>query len=264
MKIELNGKRAVITGSSSGIGYAVAKGLAEAGAAVVLNGRDKKRLAAAMAQMKREVPGAEVSGFAADVGSVVDVKRLIASVPEADILINNASPIESKPFFDIPDEDWERFFQVIVMGPVRLSRHYAQGMAKKGWGRVLFSSSVTGGFMQGEMVHYGVMKAALLGLSRGLAENVAGTGVTVNAFIPGPAHTEESYMSRAPKEVTAGRSFEQIELELFAGGPLPSLLKRFIHPEELANFVVFLASDKASAITGAALHVDGGIIRSIL
>jgi NAD(P)-dependent dehydrogenase (short-subunit alcohol dehydrogenase family) len=262
MNIKLNRKKAIITGSTGGMGYAMAKGLAEAGAAVVLNGRTEERVAAAIERLKREVPEAEVSGVAADLGDVADVRHLITSVPQADILVNNAGPIESKPFFEITDEDWERFFQVYVMAAVRLSRHYAQGMVKQRWGRVLFNASVTGGFMPGEMVHYGTTKTALLGLSRGLAENVAGSGVTVNAFIPGPTHTEESFMTRTHQ--TSGKTFKQIEQELFDTPLSTSLLKRFINPLEVANFVVFLASEQASAITGAALRVDGGIVRSIL
>jgi NAD(P)-dependent dehydrogenase (short-subunit alcohol dehydrogenase family) len=263
MNSTLQGKRAIVTGSSDGIGFAIARALAGAGAAVVLNGRNPERLKAAISRLQSEVPHAGVVGVAADVGDPSALSRFVAAIPEIDILVNNASPIETKPFFEIPDEDWERFFHTVVMGPVRLSRHYVRGMVARHWGRVLFSSSVTGGFMQGEMVHYGTMKAALLGLSRGLAEQVAGTGVTVNAFIPGPTHTRESFMLRASSRFP-GKTFEEIEKELF-DGPLPtSLLKRFINPAELASFVLFLASKESSAITGSALHVDGGIIRTLL
>ncbi|MBI1880023.1 MAG: SDR family oxidoreductase [Chloroflexi bacterium] len=260
MDIKLRGKRAIITGSTGGMGYAMAKGLAEAGAAVVLNGRTEARVVAAIERLKQEVPEAEVSGVAADVGDVKAINQLIAAVPQADILVNNAGPIEEKPFFEITDEEWERFFQVYVMAAVRLSCHYAQEMVKQDWGRVLFNASVTGGFNSGEMVHYGTTKTALLGLSRGLAESVASSGVTVNAFIPGPTHTEEDFNSRYSQ--IFGKTFKQLEQEFFPSST--SLLKRFITPTEVANFVVFLASDQASAITGATLRVDGGIIRSIL
>ena len=261
MNINLKGKKALVTGSTSGMGYAMAKGLAEAGAAVILNGRSDERVTAAIEQLRTDVSYADVSGVAADVGDVAAINRLIVEIPQVDILVNNAGPIESKPFFEITDEDWERFFQIYVMAAVRLSRHYGQGMMKKGWGRILFNASVTGGFMPGEMVHYGTAKAALLGLSRGLAENLASSGVTANAFIPGPTHTEESFMRRTHQ--AGEKSFKQIEKELFETPLATSLLQRFITPTEVANMVVFLASDQASAITGAAMHVDGGIIRTI-
>nr|WP_283108196.1 SDR family oxidoreductase [Bacillus methanolicus] len=171
---------------------------------------------------------------------------------------------EPKEFFEITDEDWEHYFQVNVMSAVRLSRHYAKGMKEKGWGRVLFNGSVTGGFYLGEMVHYGAAKAAVLGLSRGLAESLAKSGVTVNAFIPGPTKTERNseYFDHWAKE--SGKSFQEIEKGLFDKDLSTSLLGRFISTEEVANMVVFLASEQASAITGAALKVDGGIVRSLL
>ena len=262
MRIDLSGKTALVTGSTSGMGYAMAKGLAEAGAAVVVHGRTDKSVSKARERLKNEVPGANLRGHAAELGDADAIRELLTAVRDVDILINNAGPIESKPFFELTDDDWERFFQVYVMAAVRFSRHYARAMVDRAWGRVLFSASVTGGFYPGEMVHYGSCKAALLGLSRGLAESVAGTRVTVNAFIPGPTHTEESFMSRA--KPPPGKTFASIEKELFGSLLSPSLVRRFIRPTEVANFVVFLASDQASAITGAALHVDGGVIRTIL
>lgn len=260
MNIRLAGKKAIVSGSTSGMGYAIAKGLAKAGASVIINGHNEDRLVAAIEQLKQEVPEADVRGVAADVGDVAAINRLLATAPEADILVSNAGPTESKPFFEIPDEDWERFFQVYLMAAVRLSRHYVPGMIKRGWGRVLFNAHVVAGFMQGEMVHWGAMKTALLGLSRGLAENVASTGVTVNAFIPGPTHTEESFAEHLPP----GKTFKEMEKEFFDTPLSTSLLKRFINPTEAANLVVFLASEQASAITGTALRVDGGIVRWIL
>jgi NAD(P)-dependent dehydrogenase (short-subunit alcohol dehydrogenase family) len=261
MKIVLTQKRAIITGSTSGMGYAMAKGLAEAGAEVILHGRDAGRVAASAERLKKEVPGAQASGIAADLGDERAVMRLIEAQPSADILINNAGPTESTPFFEIPDQDWERFLRVYVTSAVRLSRHYARGMRERGWGRVLFNAHVVGGFSSGEMVHWGVCKAALLALARGLAENLAGSGVTVNAIIPGPTHTEESFMARG--HPAPGKTFAQIEQELFDAPLSTSLLKRFIHPSEVAHLAVFLASDQAAAITGASLRVDGGIIRSL-
>jgi NAD(P)-dependent dehydrogenase (short-subunit alcohol dehydrogenase family) len=264
MEITLTGKKAIISGSTTGIGYAIAKGLAESGASVLVNGRNEKRVTVAVERLKKEVPGAEVYGFAADLSHTEGVNQLIAYCPEADILVNNLGIFEPKPFFEITDEDWEQYFQVNVMSAVRLSRHYAQGMVKKGWGRILFNASVTAGFISGEMVHYGATKTALLGLSRGLAESVADRGVTVNAFIPGPTLTErtDDFMRRNFAE--SGKTFEEAEKETFQTYLPTSLLKRFIKPKEVADLVVFLASEQASAITGAALRVDGGIVRSIL
>jgi NAD(P)-dependent dehydrogenase (short-subunit alcohol dehydrogenase family) len=262
MRIDLSGKTALVTGSTSGMGYAIAKGLAEAGAAVVIHGRSEASVSQAGERLKQEVPVVNLRGRAAELADDGAVRDLLKAVPDVDILVNNAGPIESKPFFELTDEDWDRFFQVYVMAAVRLSRHYGRAMMKRNWGRILFSAGVTSGFSPGEMVHYGSCKAALLGLSRGLAENVAGTGITVNAFLPGPTHTEESFMARA--KPPAGKTFEAIENELFGSSLLSSVVRRFIRPVEVANFVVFLASEQASAITGAALHVDGGVIRSIL
>jgi NAD(P)-dependent dehydrogenase (short-subunit alcohol dehydrogenase family) len=264
MEIQLKGKKAVVSGSTTGIGFAIAKGLAKAGASVLLNGRSEKRVTEAVERLKQEVPEAEATGFACDLSSRDGANELIHFWPEADILVNNLGVFEPKEFFEITDEDWEYYFQMNVMSAVRLSRHYAMGMKEKGWGRVLFNGSVTGGFYSGEMVHYGATKAAVLGLSRGLAESLAKSGVTVNAFIPGPTKTERNseHFDHWAKE--AGKSFQEIEESLFENELSTSLLRRFISTEEVANMVVFLASEQASAITGAALRVDGGIVRSLL
>lgn len=260
MVVNLASKRALVTGSSSGIGYAIGRGLAEAGAAVVLNGRDEGRLTAAVERLRREAPGTYVSGIAADLGGAEGAARVIEGVPEVDILVNNVGVFAPKDFFDITDEDWEQYFQLNVMSGVRLSRHYGRQMVAKGWGRILFNASVTGGFSSGEMAHYGATKAALLGLSRTLAENLAATGVTVNSFIPGPTYTEKTAAFLEKRREEGGAQ----ESEIFERHLPTSLLKRFIQPSEVANFVVFLASDLASAITGAGLRVDGGIVRSLL
>ena len=264
MNVSLAGRRAVVSGSTSGIGFAIAKGLAGAGASVVVNGRNEQRLAGATERIEQEVPGASVRGIAADLSQAAGVTTLTTAVPDADILVNNLGVFAPKPFFDITDEEWRRYFEVNVMTAVRLSRHYARGMAERGWGRVLFNASVTGGFLQGEMAHYGATKTALLGVSRGLAETLAGTGVTVNAFLPGPTLTETARDFLTGAAENSGKSFQEFEREVFAAALPSSLLKRFETPEEVAALVVFLASEQASAITGAALRVDGGIVRHVV
>jgi NAD(P)-dependent dehydrogenase (short-subunit alcohol dehydrogenase family) len=264
MNIQLKGKTAIVTGSTAGIGYAIAKGLAESGAAVVVNGREQQRVEHAVAQIRATVPQARLKGIAADLGTPEGVARLIAQVPDADILVNNLGIFEVKQFFEIPDEDWERFFRVNVLSGVRLARHYTQGMVKRGWGRVMFISSESGIQIPVEMVHYGMTKSAQLAVSRGLAESVAGTGVTVNAVLPGPTRSEgvETFLEQFAKQ--SGKTLEQIEEDFFRNARPSSLIQRFATSEEVANMVVYLASEQASATTGAAVRVDGGVVRSIL
>jgi NAD(P)-dependent dehydrogenase (short-subunit alcohol dehydrogenase family) len=264
MNIQLDGKTAVVSGSTAGIGFAIAQGLAASGATVVVNGREERRVNQAVEQIGAAVPKAKLRGVAADLGTSEGAERLIAAVPEADILVNNLGIFEIKPFFEIPDEDWDRFFRVNVLSGVRLARHYTQGMVKRGWGRVMFVSSESGIQIPVEMVHYGMTKSAQLAVSRGLAESVSGTGVTVNAVLPGPTRSEgvEKFLGQFARQ--SGKSLEQIERDFFRTGRPSSLIKRFATSEEVANMVVYLASEQASATTGAAVRVDGGVVRSII
>ena len=264
MIIKLEGKTAIVTGSTAGIGHAIAHGLVEAGASVIVNGRTQKRVDQALAEIQSKLPQATVRGIAADLGTTEGAKALIAGVPDADILINNLGIFEPKPFFDIPDEDWERFFRVNVLSGVRLARHYTPAMVKRSWGRVMFISSESAVQIPAEMVHYGMTKTAQLAVSRGLAETVAGSGVTVNAVLAGPTRSEgvEKFIAQASQQ--SGKNFEQIEKDFFRTMRPTSLLKRFASNQEVANMVVYLASEQASATTGAAVRVDGGVVRAIV
>lgn len=263
MNIELTGKRAVISGSTAGIGYAIASGLAGAGAHVILNGRTADRVDAAVRRLKADIPNASVEGIAADLGTVEGAEALFAMAPTADILVNNLGIFEPKPFLDIPDADWERFFRVNVLSGVRLSRHYLPDMIKTGWGRIVFLSSESGVQIPVEMIHYGMTKTAQLAVSRGLAEMAAGTGVTVNAVLPGPTRSEGVGQFVADLARTQGKSEAEVEAAFFATVRPSSLIKRFAEVEEVANLVVYVCSEQASATTGAALRVDGGVVRSI-
>jgi NAD(P)-dependent dehydrogenase (short-subunit alcohol dehydrogenase family) len=264
MQIELKNRHAVVTGSTAGIGLSIALGLAATGAQVVITGRTQARVDEALATIKKQVPHARLTGVAGDLGTREGADALIAQVPDTDILVNNLGIFEPKAFFDIPDEDWLRFFDVNVMSGVRLSRHYAQGMAKRGWGRIQFISSESGVQIPAEMVHYGTTKTAQLAISRGLAETLAGTGVTVNAVLPGPTRSEGvgDFFGKIAAE--QGVSQEQVERDFIATHRPSSLIKRLATTEEVANLCVYLASEQASATTGAAVRVDGGVVRSIV
>ncbi|AMO92795.1 short chain dehydrogenase family protein [Collimonas fungivorans] len=263
MKIDLSDKHAVVSGSTAGIGLAIALGLAQAGATVVVNGRTQERVDQALAQIRDKVPGARLQGIAADLGTPDGAALLFRQVLETDILINNLGIFEAKPFFDITDEEWQRFFDVNVMSAVRLSRHYAPGMVKRGWGRVQFLSSESGLQIPKEMVHYGMTKTALLAVSRGLAETLAGSGVTVNAVLPGPTRSEGVGDFFASMARDQGIASEALERDFLKEHRPSSLIQRLATVEEVANMVVYLASVQASATTGAALRVDGGVVRSI-
>ena len=263
MDLKLEGKRALVTGSTAGIGFAIAQGLAQEGASVVINGRKKSRVEAAMEQIRKQTPGAGLVGMAADVGQASEIERLVQGLPEVDILVNNAGIFEPKPFGQIPDADWFRFFEVNVMSGVRLSRAYLPAMIKKNWGRIVFISSESALNIPAEMIHYGLTKTSQLALSRGLAETTAGTGVTVNAVLPGPTRSEgvSGFVSDLAKAQKTNE--DTVEVNFFKTMRPGSLLKRFATTDEVAAMVVYVCSSLASATNGAALRVDGGIVRSI-
>lgn len=263
VKIDLAGKTALVTGSTSGIGMAIAKGLALSGADVVLNGRSQAKVDAAVATVSAAAPGAKVRGVVADVGTAAGCDALLAAVPDVDILINNAGIFEPKGFFDIPDADWHRFFDVNVMSGVRLSRGYMQAMLKRNWGRIVFIASESALNIPSEMIHYGVSKTAQLAVSRGLALLTRGSAVTVNAVLPGPTMSEgvEVFVTELANQT--GQSVEEASANFIKQNRSTSLLQRFASVEEIANMVVYVSSKEASATNGAALRAEGGIIQGI-
>lgn len=264
MKIDLGGKKAVVSGSTAGIGFAIAKGLAEAGARVVVNGRSEKSVEAALARLKKEVPNAKAEGVVADLSTAEGVSAFVANVPQADILVNNVGIFEPKAFGEITDEDWLRFFDVNVMSGIRLSRHYLPGMVKQDWGRVVFISSESALNIPVEMVHYGMTKTAQLAISRGIAQSVAGTGVTVNSVLPGPTRTEGVAELIGKLATEEGVPEAEMEAQFVPKFRPSSIIGRLATSEEIANMVVYVCSPQASATTGAALRVDGGTVSYIV
>src|SRR6202012_1240735 len=263
MKIDLSGKTALVTGSTAGIGYAIAKGLAAAGSAVVLNGRGKARVGDAAARLAKAVAGGKVRGVAADVSTAAGCKELLAALPDVDILINHAGIFEPKSFFDIPDDDWSRFFEVNVMSGVRLSRAYLPAMLKRNWGRIVFISSESALNIPTEMIHYGMTKTAQRAVSRGLAEMTRGPAVPVNAVLQGPTRSEgvEAFVKDLARQ--NGQSVEEAASPFVKQFRPTSLLQRFASVEEIANMVVYVSSKEASATNGAALRAEGGIVKTI-
>lgn len=264
MDLGLQRKTAVISGSTAGIGFAIAAALAAEGAKVIINGRTEARVSAALEQIRQRVPNADLRGVAADLGTSAGVQALVKQVPEADVLVNNLGIFEIKPFAEISDADWLRFFEVNVLSGVRLSRHYLPMMLKKNWGRVIFISSESAQHIPAEMVHYGMTKTAQVAIARGIAESVAGTGVTVNSILAGPTASEGAgrFVERMAKE--QGVTPAEIEKQFFATVRPSSLLKRFETPEEVAAVVAFVAGTQAIAINGAAVRAEGGVVRSII
>ncbi|MGA3037618.1 MAG: SDR family NAD(P)-dependent oxidoreductase [Vulcanimicrobiaceae bacterium] len=264
MNLRLDGKTALVTGSTAGIGYAIAEGLAAQGARVIVNGRTQARVDDAIRNIKATQSNAQLVGAVADLGTAAGADLLVKAHPNVDVLVNNVGVFAPKPFEEIPDADWLRFFEVNVMLGVRLARAYLPQMRKANWGRIIFISSESGVQIPVEMIHYGVTKTAQIALARGIAESVAGTGITVNSVLPGPTKSEgiETFVAELAKN--AGISEADFEKQFFATMRPTSLLKRFATPEEVANMVVYVCSPAASATNGAALRVDGGVIRAIL
>jgi NAD(P)-dependent dehydrogenase (short-subunit alcohol dehydrogenase family) len=260
MDLHLTDKLALVSGSTKGIGLAIATGLAREGAIVIINGRSANSVTEALAKIRQTVPAAKLESFAGDLSSALSVNLLVKQFPAVDILINNLGIFEPKPFEQIPDEDWFRFFEVNVLSGVRLSRAYLPKMKQKNWGRIVFISSESGIQIPAEMIHYGMTKTAQLAVSRGLAETCAGTGVTVNAVLPGPTHSDG--VDTFVKQLSGGQPFAEFEKEFFNKIRPSSLLKRFATTEEVANLVVYISSPQSSATNGAALRVDGGVVRS--
>jgi NAD(P)-dependent dehydrogenase (short-subunit alcohol dehydrogenase family) len=262
MDLQLAGKKVLVTGSTAGIGFATASAFAAEGASVVVNGRTQERVDPAVAKIRKLHPQADASGVASDVSNAAGCAKLIQALARVDILVNNMGIFEPKPFEQIPDEDWLRLFEANVMSGVRLSRHYLSGMRQKNWGRILFVSSESAVQIPAEMIHYGMTKTAQVAVARGIAETVAGTGITVNSVLAGPTRSEgvETFIA----QMGAGGNSAAFEAEFFKSIRPTSLLKRFETVEEVANMIVYLGSPLASATTGAALRVDGGVVRAIL
>lgn len=263
MDFDFKGKVAFISGSTAGIGLAIAERLGREGADIVINGRTEERVRIALAEIKKEVRNVDVRGIAADLGTAAGCDEVVRQLPQVDILVNNVGIFEPKPFAEISDDDWNRFFAVNVMSGVRLSRAYLPGMKERNSGRIVFISSESGLQIPAEMIHYGMTKTAQLAIARGLAETCEGTNVTVNSVLPGPTASEgvTEFVSRLATQENL--SSEEFEKQFFRSARPTSILKRFIEPAEVANVVAFVCSPQASAINGASVRADGGVIRSI-
>ena len=263
MDLQLAGKVAFVSGSTAGIGLAIARRLGHEGADVVINGRTEERVRIALADIKKDVRNVDVRGIAADLGTAAGFAEVVRQLPQIDVLVNNVGIFEPKPFEKITDEDWERFFAVNVMSGVRLSRAYLPGMKERNWGRIVFISSESGLQIPAEMIHYGMTKTAQLAVARGLAETCQGTNVTVNSVLPGPTASEgvSEFVSNLAQQQSM--STAEFEKEFFKNARPTSILKRFIEPEEIANVVAFVCSPLSAAINGAAVRADGGVVRSI-
>ncbi|MEJ7688030.1 MAG: SDR family oxidoreductase [Variovorax sp.] len=262
MNIHFNNRRVLITGSTSGIGFAAAKGFLAAGAEVVINGRSEASVDAALGRLGNQ--SSHVTGFAGNLATESDCSRLFDRHPNFDVVVNNLGVFGQQDFFDTPDSEWERFFQTNVMSGVRVARNYAQGMAARGWGRIVFISSESAVNIPADMIHYGFSKTAQLAISRGLAKRLAGTGVTVNAVLPGPTLSEGVSDMLQEEVERSGESLEKVAADFVKTHRGSSIIRRAASVDEVANMVLYISSDQASATTGAALRVDGGVIDSIV
>ncbi|MBP3044803.1 SDR family oxidoreductase [Arthrobacter jiangjiafuii] len=263
MDLQLTGKTAFISGSTQGIGYAVATMLAREGVAVTINGRDAGKLATAVEALQREVPGSVVDGIAADFAVPAQVERLCAELPDVDILINNVGLFELKPFEDISAEEWRRYLEVNTLSGARLARRLLPAMLERGWGRIVFISSESGVNVPADMIHYGASKAAMMAVGNGLAKLTRGTGVTVNSVLGGPTYSDGVAATVEGFAAATGQSVAGMK-QAIIGANQTSLLERFIEPGEIAAMVTFLASPLASATNGAAVRVDGGVLTSVV
>jgi NAD(P)-dependent dehydrogenase (short-subunit alcohol dehydrogenase family) len=263
MNIDLTGRKAVVTGSTAGIGRAIAEGLARAGSAVVINGRGQERVTAALRDLRKLFPKVEFTGVSADLATTEGAAELFARAPDADILVNNVGTGRPKSFFDIEDSEWIKLFELNVMSGIRAARHYVPNMTKRGWGRVVFISSESALAIPKDMIDYAMTKTAQLAISRGLAEVVGGTGVTVNSVLPGPTNSEimDGWMKGTAE--TQGITRDDAEQQFLKTLRPTTLLNRFATTEEVANLVVYVCSEQASATTGTSLRVDGGVVRTI-
>jgi len=270
MRIDLSGKTAIVTASTAGIGFAIAAGLTECGARTILNGRSEASVQRAIGELRSRFPSARLAGIAADLGDAAGAARLIRGAPRTDILVNNVGIFAPRPFFETSDADWERHFQTNVMSGVRLARHYLREMLTSNWGRIVFISSESALNIPPEMLHYGMTKTAQLAIARGLAKIAAGTAVTVNSVLPGPTLSEgvkdflAGMASRESRDRGEERRTEELGAEFVRTHRSSSILQRMATPEEVANLVVYVCSPQASATTGAALRVDGGVVDSIV
>ncbi len=264
MDLELSGKRALVTGSTAGIGFAIARALAAEGASVIVNGRTEERVASALNSLREGgLADADLRGVAADLGTARGCASMLAAAPEIDVLVNNLGIFEAKPFAEIADAEWFHFFEVNVLSGVRLSRAYLPGMLGRNWGRILFVSSESALQIPVEMIQYGVTKTAQLAVARGLAEMTTGSAVTVNSILPGPTKSEGVGDFMAGLATQQGKSAEAVERDFFKHARPSSLLQRFETPDEIAALAAFIASPRSSGVNGAALRVDGGVVRAI-
>jgi NAD(P)-dependent dehydrogenase (short-subunit alcohol dehydrogenase family) len=263
MDLQLDSKTALITGSTLGIGYAIAEALAREGATVIINGRTQERVAQAQQRIRATGARGRVLGVVADLATAQGAAVVVKAFPDVDILVNNLGIFQPKPFEEIPDEDWLHFFEVNVMSGVRLSRAYLPGMRKRNWGRIIFVSSESGLQIPGEMIHYGMTKTAQIAIARGLAEITAGSNITANTVLPGPTSSEGVVTFLGEVAAAEGIDRATIEGQFFDKNRPTSIIRRFITPAEVASMVAYVASPLASATTGAALRVEGGIVKSI-